>query len=107
MCQKADEMVSQLVVRLRKLTQHCKFGAQIDAVISNRVVDNCISKKLRTQLLAKRHLTLDRLLTLAQAKEASEQQAAQIADADSAFALHHAKLNARRSSNRGGSSSFV
>ena len=64
-------------------------------------------KKLRTQFLAERDLTLDRLLTLAQAKEAREQQAAQIADADSTFALRNTKQNARKSNNRGGSSSSV
>ena len=62
-------------------------------------------KKLRTQFLAERDLTLDRLLTLAQAKEPSEQQAALTADADSTFTLRHTKPNARRSSNCGGSSS--
>ena len=70
--QKADETVSQFVVRFRKLVQHSEFGAQSDAFIRDQVVNNCISKKLRTQLLAGRDLTLDRLLTFAQAKEASE-----------------------------------
>ena len=37
----------------------------------------------------------------------SEQQAAQIADADSTFALRHTKPNVRISNNRGGSSSSV
>ena len=64
-------------------------------------------KKLRTQFLAERDLTLDRLLTLAQAKEPSEQQAAQIASDNSTFTLRHTKPNARRSNNRGGSSSSV
>ena len=58
------EMVSQFVVRLRKLAQHCEFRA----FILDRVVDKCISKKFHTQLLAERDLTLDRLLTFARAK---------------------------------------
>ena len=66
--QKVDETVLQFVVRLRKLAQHCEFGAQTDAFIRDQVVDKYISKKLRTQLLAERDLTQDRLLTLAQAK---------------------------------------
>ena len=41
-CQKADETVSQFVIRLRKLAQHCKFGAQTDAFIRDQVVDRCI-----------------------------------------------------------------
>ena len=67
-CQKADETVSQFVIRLRKLAQHCEFRAQSDAFIRDQVVDKCISKILRTQLQAERDLTLDRLLTLARAK---------------------------------------
>ena len=67
-CQKADEMVLQFEVRLRKLAQHCEFRAQSDAFIRDQVVDKCISKILRTQLQAERDLTLDRLLTLARAK---------------------------------------
>ena len=60
------------MVRLGKLAQHCEFGAQTDAFIRDQVVVKCISKKLRTQLLAERDLTVDRLFALAQAKEASE-----------------------------------
>ena len=41
-CQKADETVSQFVIRLRKLAQHCKFGAHTDAFIRDQVVDRCI-----------------------------------------------------------------
>ena len=37
-CQEADETVPQFVVRLRKLAQHCKFGAQTDAFIRDQVV---------------------------------------------------------------------
>ena len=71
------------------------------------MVDKCISKKLRTQLLAERDLILDHLLTLSQAKGVSEQQVAQIADADSTFTLRHTKLNACRSNNHHGSSSAM
>ena len=105
--QKVDETVLQFVVRLRKLAQHCEFRAQTDAFVPDQVVDKCISKKLCTQLPAERDLTLDHLLTLAQTEETSERQAAQTADADSAFALRHTKQNARRSNNRGGSSSSM
>ena len=37
-CQKADETVSQFVVRLGKLSQHSEFGAQTDAFIRDQVV---------------------------------------------------------------------
>ena len=43
-CQKADETVSQFVVRLRKLAQHSEFDAQTDAFIRDQVVDNAYQR---------------------------------------------------------------
>ena len=49
-------------------------------ILSETVIDNGRSKRLRTKLLAERELNLDRVLDLAGAMEASESQAAQIAE---------------------------
>ena len=43
-CQKADETVSQFMVRLRKLAQHSEFDAQTDAFIRDQVVDNAYQR---------------------------------------------------------------
>ena len=45
-CQEADETVSQFVVRLGKLAQHCEFGAQTDAFIRDQVVDNAYQRNI-------------------------------------------------------------
>jgi hypothetical protein len=85
--QKDGETVSQFVVRLRRLAESCSFGDSKDDFIRDQVVDKCASKSLRRKLLAEKELTLTKVLELAQAKEASEFQAAQIAETESSFAV--------------------
>ena len=78
---KENETISQFVTRLRQLAIFCDFPAEsIDSFIQDQVIDNCSSTKLRTKLLAERDLTLDRMLDIAQAMEASESQSRQIAE---------------------------
>jgi hypothetical protein len=70
--QKEQETVSQFVTRLRQLAVSCDFGESSDDCIRDQVIDKCQSKSLRTKLLAEKDLKLDKLLEIAQAKEASE-----------------------------------
>ena len=79
--QKEGETISQFVAKLRQLTIFCDFPAEsMDSFIQDQVIDNCSSTKLRTKLVAERDLTLDRMLDIAQAMEASESQSSQIAE---------------------------
>ena len=87
------------MVRLKKLADTCNFGDEKDNCIRDQVVDKCKSQSLRKKLLAEKDLTLQKTLEIAQAKEASELQAAQIAEDDKAFAIksnqtysHHRKV---------------
>ena len=77
--QTEGESVAQFVTRLRQLANLCEFGDHIDDFIRDQVIDNCRSKRLRTKLLAERDLKLERVLDFAAAMEASERQAAQMA----------------------------
>ena len=79
-CQNDEESVAQYVTRLRQLAHLCAFGDQVDDFISDQVIDNGRSKRLRTKLLAERDLNLDRVLDLVGIMEASESQAAQISE---------------------------
>ena len=97
--QKDSESITQYVVRLKKLADTCNFGDEKDNCIRDQVVDKCKSQSLRKKLLAEKDLTLQKTLEIAQAKEASELQAAQIAEDDKAFAIksnqtysHHRKV---------------
>ena len=86
--QKPDETVAQFVTRLRQLAVTCDFGASADDFIRDQVIDKCISKHLRTKLLAEKDLQLARLLELAQAKEASELHSSHFEEREKAFAVH-------------------
>ena len=87
--QAEGETVAQFATRLRALSIPCNFGDMADDCIRDQIIDKCMSKTLRTKLLAESKLTLKRLLEIAQAKEASERQAAQFRPADKVYAVHH------------------
>lgn len=80
--QREGESIIQFVTRLRELANACKFGDSATDFIRDQVIDKCKSRYLRTKLLAEKRLTLDRLLEIAQAKEASEHQANKITSSD-------------------------
>ena len=72
--QKSDETVDQFVTRLRKLAVHCEF-ADLERELKSAVIEHCTSKRLRRHALREEAMTLDKLLSKAQALEASETQA--------------------------------
>ena len=77
--QREGETIAQYVTRLRRLAADCGFQTDhVSEFIRDQVIDCCLSQRLCTKLLAEKSLTLNRLLELAQAMEASESQAAQI-----------------------------
>ena len=74
MAQQERETVSQFIARLRKQAQNCNF-ANPDIDIRDQVIDKCRSSKLRKKLLAKEHLTLQKLQEVARSMEAVDLQA--------------------------------
>ena len=90
--QKEGESVSQFTTGLRQLATLCDFPAEsIDDFIRDQIIDNCISQKLRTKLLAVADLTLPRTLELAQAMEASESQSRQISSNNNYTSVYSVK----------------
>ena len=99
-CQNVEESVAQYVTRLRQLAHLCEFGDQVDDFIRDQVINNGRSKSLRTKLLAERDLNLDRVLDLAGAMEASESQAAQIAEGGERSYMVYGKKQSGRPTQR-------
>ena len=80
--QKDGETVAQFATRLRTLakTSFIDFSADnINDFIRDQIIDACKSRRLRTKLLAQRELNLKSTLEIAQAMEASERQATEMA----------------------------
>ena len=60
MAQQERETVSQFIARLRKQAQNCNF-VNPDVDIRDQVIDKCRSSELGKKLLAKEHLTLQKV----------------------------------------------
>ena len=90
--QKEGETVGQYITRLRTLIKVCDYrDDQIHEFIRDQVVEGCKSHRLRTKLLARRQLTLDNVIDMATAMEASEHEASQMDGdrSDKAFTISH------------------
>ena len=86
---KEGESVAEFVTRLRQLSIDCEFGNLTNDFIRDQVIDKCVSSSLRTKLLAEKDLKLEKLLDIAQAKEASESQSAQFGESEKAFSTRY------------------
>ena len=71
------------LVKSRRLTEHCEFGATLDDVVYDRLVCDVHDIRIQCRLLAKPKLTLKRVLDLALAIEAVERDSSEIHKGDS------------------------
>ena len=103
--QNPSETMDAYVTRLKRLVQTCDYGTLADEMIRDQVLETCYSTRLRRRLLRKQTLTLDAILRIARAVEASDRQAQQIEDAknsespsavNSAYALHTGSIATRQ-----------
>ena len=75
----ADEITSAYVTRLKDLSRSCGFDTySSDSAVVDQVITKCKSNRLRRRLLREPNLTLPKLLEVAYATEAAEEQASQI-----------------------------
>ena len=91
--QAEDETMAQFVTRLRQAARDCDFGENTNDFIRDQVIDKCHSEQLRTKFLAEKDLTLEKVLTIAAAKELSVKQSALIAG-EKAFSIKSHKKTA-------------
>jgi hypothetical protein len=75
--QDPSEMMDTYVTRLKRLAQTCDYGTLSDEMIRDQVLEKCYSTRLRCRLLREETLTLDVILRIARALEASAYRQAQ------------------------------
>ena len=73
--QKPNETISEFVAQLRKLSEHCRFGDQLEEMLRDRLVCGCRNKQLQCKLLAEAELKYAKAFKIARAWETAEQEA--------------------------------
>ena len=76
--QDPSETMDTYVTRLKRLVQTCDYGTLSNEMIRDQVLEKCYSTRSRRRLLREETLTLDVILRIARALEASDRQAQQI-----------------------------
>nr|XP_054599801.1 uncharacterized protein LOC129164288 [Nothobranchius furzeri] len=66
-----EESVADYVAELRKLAQHCDYGAALPQMLRNRLVCGVNDDRMQRRLLSEVDLTFDKALTLCQAMESA------------------------------------
>ena len=69
------ETVATFVARLRKLTEHCNYGAVLDKMLRDHLVGGINDERLQRRLLAEAELTFKKAVDLAQAYESAAKHA--------------------------------
>ena len=72
---KPGESISEFIADLRKLLEHCNYGAVLNDMLRDRLVCGCKDKRLQSQLLAITGLTFDDALKTAKAYETAQRGA--------------------------------
>ena len=72
---RAQNSVAEFVAQLRRLSEHCEFGATTKEMLRDRLVCGLADTSIQRKLLAEKDLTLDAALETARAMEAAEQNA--------------------------------
>ena len=76
--QQANETVLEFVAQLRKMAEHCRFGAMLGESLRDLFVRGLHSETTQKKLLSEADLTLARALKIAQALEAAEKRSMQM-----------------------------
>lgn len=74
-CQQSGETIPMYLAELKRLSENCEFGANLDEMLRDRIVCGTRDSKIQRRLLAEPKLTLKRALDLAVAIETSEKDA--------------------------------
>ena len=79
--QRADESVTEYMAQLRRTTEHCKFGDQLDDTLRDQFVSSIRSATIPRKLLSQDNPSLADALATAQGMETAENQSGQLRQA--------------------------
>ena len=98
---KPEESVRNYVAELRKLSEFCDFGDNLDDMLRDRLVCGINDRRIQTKLLSERNLTFDKALEISQATEAAVQNFESLTKpAVSAETVHFLKKKSKYSGNK-------
>ena len=70
----ARESVAAYLAKLKRQSEHCKFGDTLEDMLWDRIVCGIQDQRTRRRLLAKPELTLKKAFEVAQAIESADTQ---------------------------------
>ena len=73
--QKDGESVAEFIAELRRLSEHCEFGDNLDDMLRDRLVCGTKDVRVRRRLLAEEDLKFKKAFEIAQAAEAADSNA--------------------------------
>ena len=76
--QKEGETIADFVAELRRLTEHCDFGATLNDMLRDRIVCGIRDASLQRRLLAEPELTFKKAFDLCQAAESAAKNAREL-----------------------------
>ena len=88
------ESISEYVVVLRKLVEHCEFGDRLNDDLRERLVCGMRHENIQKKLLSEAGLTLKKAIEISVAMETAAKDAVELRNSYSEAPVH--KLHARR-----------
>ena len=80
-CQKEGESIATYVAELRKIAEHCEYGAVLSDMLRDRLVCGTNNKGLQRRLLLEPGLTFDKAIEMALAAEAADKESRRLTGA--------------------------
>ena len=80
-CQKEGESIATYVVELRKIAEHCQFGAVLNDMLRDRLVCGTVHRAIQKRVLVEQLLTFEKAIKMALAAEAADKDSLRLTGA--------------------------